>query len=196
MGQNPLKRNKTEFNFQNFIYCSKIFFRVLFIVAACSAAETTDVKSKKILFLNQNLCCGYSKDPTQWDGSFEHSKHMLKSMGKKILHFYAQKNVYLNLWTSKNLETLHVTSLDIILSRAWITKALIRLCLDPEGNRGSRPPPEKSQKFRVLAILVRIPWKITKLQSQNSMLGHHFNGFLLAGRWWTCIVVFGLAHQL
>ena len=35
------------------------------------------------------------------------------------------------------------------------------------------------------------PWKITKLQSQHSMLGHHrpagetpFNGVLLAGQWW------------
>ena len=38
------------------------------------------------LFLNQNIhvCCGYSKEPSQWDGSFEHPKHMLKLMGKKI----------------------------------------------------------------------------------------------------------------
>ena len=28
------------------------------------------------LFLNQNICCGYSKEPSQWDGSFEHPKHM------------------------------------------------------------------------------------------------------------------------
>ena len=36
------------------------------------------------LFLNQNICCGYSKEPSQWDGSFEHPKHMLKLMGQKI----------------------------------------------------------------------------------------------------------------
>ena len=36
------------------------------------------------LFLNQNICCGYSKEPSQWDGSFKHPKHMLKIMGKKI----------------------------------------------------------------------------------------------------------------
>ena len=36
------------------------------------------------LFLNQNICCGYSKEPSRWDGSFEHPKHMLKVMGKKI----------------------------------------------------------------------------------------------------------------
>ena len=31
-----------------------------------------------------NICCGYSKEPFQWDGSFEHPKHMLKTRGKKI----------------------------------------------------------------------------------------------------------------
>ena len=30
------------------------------------------------LFLIQNLRCGYSKEPSQWDGSFEHPKHMFK----------------------------------------------------------------------------------------------------------------------
>ena len=34
--------------------------------------------------------------------------------------------------------------------------------------------PEKSQNYSFsLAILVLIPWKITKLPSQHSMLGHH-----------------------
>ena len=37
------------------------------------------------LFLNQNICCGHSKEPSQWDGSFEHPKYMLKLMGKKII---------------------------------------------------------------------------------------------------------------
>ena len=37
------------------------------------------------LFLNQNICCGYSKEPSQWDGSIEHPKHMFKLMDKKII---------------------------------------------------------------------------------------------------------------
>ena len=37
------------------------------------------------LFLNQNICCGYSKEPSQWVGSFEHPKHMFKLMNKKII---------------------------------------------------------------------------------------------------------------
>ena len=50
------------------------------------------------LFLIQNICCGYSKEQSQWDGSFEHPKCMLKLMGKKIstnLVFYSKKFVYL-----------------------------------------------------------------------------------------------------
>ena len=35
------------------------------------------------LFLNQIVCYVYSKEPSQWDGSFGHSKHMLKLMDKK-----------------------------------------------------------------------------------------------------------------
>ena len=37
------------------------------------------------LFLNQNICCGYSKEPSRWDGSFEHAKQMFKLMDKKII---------------------------------------------------------------------------------------------------------------
>ena len=37
------------------------------------------------LFLNQNICSGYSKEPSHRDGSFEHRKHMFKLMDKKII---------------------------------------------------------------------------------------------------------------
>ena len=37
------------------------------------------------LFLNQNTCCGYSKEPYRCDGSFEHPKQMFKLMDKKMI---------------------------------------------------------------------------------------------------------------
>ena len=37
------------------------------------------------LFLNQNICCGYSKEPSNWDGSLKHPKHMFKLRDKKII---------------------------------------------------------------------------------------------------------------
>ena len=50
------------------------------------------------LFLNQNMCCGYSKEQSQWDGSFEHLKHiMFKLMGKKYLQFFAEMFCLFNL---------------------------------------------------------------------------------------------------
>ena len=44
------------------------------------------MRPEKLFFLslNQNICCGYSEEPSQWDGSFEHSKHMFNLMGKEI----------------------------------------------------------------------------------------------------------------
>ena len=36
------------------------------------------------LFLLQNICCGYSKEPSR-DGSLEHSKHMLHLMGEELI---------------------------------------------------------------------------------------------------------------
>ena len=37
------------------------------------------------LFLNQNICCGYSKEPSRGDGSFEHPQHIFELMDKKII---------------------------------------------------------------------------------------------------------------
>ena len=30
----------------------------------------------KTIFVNQNICYGYSKEPSQWDGSFELPKQL------------------------------------------------------------------------------------------------------------------------
>ena len=33
--------------------------------------------------ISLNICFGYSKEPSHWDGSFKHPKHMFETMGKK-----------------------------------------------------------------------------------------------------------------
>ena len=43
------------------------------------------------LFLIQNICSGYSKEPSQWDGSFEHPKHILNWWVRNNLQIYANK---------------------------------------------------------------------------------------------------------
>ena len=40
------------------------------------------------LFLSQNICCGYSKEPSHCDGSCEHPKHMFKLMDKQIMTIF------------------------------------------------------------------------------------------------------------
>ena len=41
-----------------------------------------------ISFFNQNICCGYSKEPSHRDGSFEHPKQMFTLMDKKLFSFF------------------------------------------------------------------------------------------------------------
>ena len=52
------------------------------------------------LFLDQNICCGYSKELSQLDSSFDHPKHMLKLMDKKIFIILGSKNVSANAFHS------------------------------------------------------------------------------------------------
>ena len=66
------------------------------------------------LFLNQIICCWYSKEPSQWDGSFEHPKHMLKLMGKKYLNFYAEV-----FCLSKPVNEPRVTVIASIWDNSW-----------------------------------------------------------------------------
>ena len=48
----------------------------------------------KLLFLDQNICCGYSKEPSHCDGSCEHSKHMFKLMDKQIMTIFRWNALY------------------------------------------------------------------------------------------------------
>ena len=60
-----------------------------------SVMENTNL----VFLLNKNIWCGYSKEPSQYDGSFEQPKHMIQLTGKEIittLHF-ATKKPYLGL---------------------------------------------------------------------------------------------------
>ena len=47
--------------------------------------------------LNQNICCGYSNQPSQCYGSFEHPQHMFKLTGKEINAILGAQTVLI--WT-------------------------------------------------------------------------------------------------
>ena len=55
------------------------------------------VRTQKNIFLisQPKQCCVYSKEPSQWDGSFEHPKHKFKVMGKKIFTFLHSKILFI-----------------------------------------------------------------------------------------------------
>ena len=71
------------------------------------------LRNRKILFLflNQNICCGYSKEPSQWDGSFEHPKHMLKIMGHKILTILRWKFLFIQTYEAGNVLNIKIEDL-------------------------------------------------------------------------------------
>ena len=62
------------------------------------------VCNQKLIFyiLNQNICCGYSKEPSYWDSSFEHLKTIGKTTGlENIYNFTLKIFAYLDLWLCK-----------------------------------------------------------------------------------------------
>ena len=62
---------------------------------------------KLFFFLNQNICCGYLKESSQWDGSFEQPKHMFRLLGKKIITIL------------RSIILLHWTYAETIFEPAW-----------------------------------------------------------------------------
>ena len=52
---------------------------------------------QEMVSLDQNRCCGCSKELSQLDGSFGNPKHMFRLLGKKIITIL-RSNILLN-WT-------------------------------------------------------------------------------------------------
>ena len=86
-----------------------------------------------ILFLNHNICCGYSKEPSQWDGSFERPKQMLKLMYKTIFTILRWK--FCPIWTYAKLTWLRS---DICLTPAiFITSFFTNFILSSYWNKSA-----------------------------------------------------------
>ena len=65
------------------IFCQLVFVGCQLTFSLLSVGELS-YNVPKHNFLNQNICWEYPKEPSQWDRSFEHPKHTLKLMGKKM----------------------------------------------------------------------------------------------------------------
>ena len=77
---------------QPFLYIIQIIFHVF------SMSQIYNFLLIIFLFLNQNICCGYSKEPSQ--RASQCPKHMLILMGKKIFAILGSKLLFIeiNAW--------------------------------------------------------------------------------------------------
>ena len=89
------KINNDHFSLK--IFASLDLCKYLHLFLGTTHAETFFFQSK------HKLCRGYSKEPSQCDGSFEHPKQLFKLMGKKIMTIFHSK--YLPDWTYVNTDT-------------------------------------------------------------------------------------------
>ena len=56
------------------------------------------LENNKFSYFSTKICCGYSKEPSQSDGSFEHPKYTFKLMEKKLFTIFSLKIcVYLDI---------------------------------------------------------------------------------------------------
>ena len=76
----------------------------VFVLQAFSTCKNTYQKNS-FFFLDQNICCEYSKEPSQWDGSFEHLKHMLWVIKRTISmrRFFWAPKTYAKIMGNKNI---------------------------------------------------------------------------------------------
>ena len=101
-----------------------IFFQEIKNNKICCSGLKLRVRNENLIFLvlNQNICCGYSKEPSQWDGSFEHPKHMLKLMCKKIFTFLHWKNCFLRINTAVASSLIKFKFFVCVLSKSTFSK--------------------------------------------------------------------------
>ena len=104
--------------------------------------EKDELCTEKVffLFLDQNICCGYSKEPSHWDGYFEHPKHIIKLISKKTFtilwatFLYTQTQVLqiINEWKTHQVKlnvfmTIQTCSTQWILAKMMTKKLSIPL---------------------------------------------------------------------
>ena len=63
---------------------SHLLTLMMFITQIQSPGKSVQLKLS-CLFLIENICCVYSKELSQLDASFEHTKSMFKLINKKII---------------------------------------------------------------------------------------------------------------
>ena len=112
------------------------------------------------LFLNQNICCGYSKEPSQWDVSFKHPKPMLKLMGMKIFTI---------LWTGLGLSAafhsvVRLLNHDNRDDLAWVRAPPVRHTRDEIRYASTYGPLDKSMWLKINFLISQPKHKLWVLK--------------------------------
>ena len=87
------------------------------------------------LFLNQNICCGYSKEPPQWDGSFDHPKYKLRLLGRNIFTILPSK--ILLIWSYGTLSHLALGKQGNCLSFRCRLSTIFKIIVFPGEKSGT-----------------------------------------------------------
>ena len=111
--------------------------------------------------------------------------------------YSVEQTVYFESQTDRVLIYVEFTAVTVLKYKGILSlDCIVHSCLVLQVNNFSEagtggPDPLENYKNNgfLMALLVQIPWKITKLPSQHSMIGHHqhtsetpFNGVSLVGR--------------
>ena len=138
------------------------------------------------LFLKQNICCGYSKEPSQWDGSFEYPKHMLKLIGKEINAILGSQTIliwtYVAIWGGILLSWTGTCGSDL-RPKQTSTKGQCDKYYVPFMCR-SRKFCQRGSKFDKVFLVDKGIEDPNILQIIRPPAKRLLNGVLLAGRWW------------
>ena len=87
-----------------------------------------------LLYLDKDLCCGYSKESSQLDGSFEHPTQIIKLMDNIISTILLFKTVHLHLCKVQDFGNIQ---LSLMLSPCLLVSAN---SLDPDQARQNMEP--------------------------------------------------------
>ena len=123
------------------------------------------------LFLDQNMF-GYSKEPFHRDGSFEHPKHMLKLMDKKIFTILLSNILFI--WTSVNA------------IKMWCIFFQIRCLSEDKKHNCSMVAGGDTERAVVKKLLEDQTYRIQMAAITSHGLGE-WSKLYIVGKWFLCM---------
>ena len=164
-----------------------IAIRVLHI-AICFCTPSPQIRVLKwklfFFFLNQYIFCGYSKESSRWDGTFEHPKHMFKLLRKLFL---------LN-WTY--VTSFTVCSGDVKNTIYSVLARLYFLCIWVNDTLFCSMTQFKIVLWVIRPIQISAWRRYLQFVLQNGHLQCFCKARIFGGHWWPLVWKFGGHWQI